>query len=475
MRRMVLLLLALAACGEPSAARLSPTDRFVFPAAVALTARQGVGHALLVASGNYDLNYDGSDGGTVLSVDPSPYVAADGSGGSAGRPGGALVKLGDGAHVGSFAGQMVVVDSTTCPVAGATATPPVPTPVEALVATRFADQIWRLPLDQDGHLGPCAGAGCTVPADARLRDPFGLALACRPDGARRSAFVSYLRTSDLGGATYQGYLAEIDLDAPAAPARPLLTGPAGLSGLAYDAQTDRIFATSELLGAAPVYILDLPACPASQAGCPEPAASVVNLWPSRPGLDLQSIALSNPQAGLARRAYVTARVYDSVLASIIMARPSGDLASVLLVLDAEDDLTGHPSFNLLRVVPIGMGPSQVVVLPARDPDPVSHLPRRDVVLASSGVDGVVSVYDDEQGRVAHEIPIDVGTGAPEAGRAPFGMAAELLGGAPKVARVYVAAVQQHVVGIVDVPLDSPGQAHALRDAGGALIRIGGFQ
>jgi len=48
--------------------------------------------------------------------------------------------------------------------------------------------------------------------------------------------------------------------------------------------------------------------------------------------------------------------------------------------------------------------------------------------------------------------------------------------AEDVARVYVAASRTQQVGIIDVPLSSPGQAHVLRDgATGALVRIGGLQ
>ena len=87
-------LLALAACGEPSAVRTTPTDRFAFPSAVAVTARASGGTALVVASGNFDLAYDGPNGGTVLSVDPSDWDPVAGTGGSAGRPGGELVPFG---------------------------------------------------------------------------------------------------------------------------------------------------------------------------------------------------------------------------------------------------------------------------------------------------------------------------------------------------------------------------------------------
>jgi hypothetical protein len=467
MRWLTVALLALAACGEPSSVRRSPTDRFVFPSAVALTARQDGGAALVVASGNYDLTYDGADGGTVISV--RPELAADG--GSARPGGGALVKLGEGANVASFTGELVVADAATCPGYGTAARPP-----EALVTTRFADQVWRLPLGLDGSLGPCPGGACTLPVEPLLHDPFGLALACRPDGQRRSAFVGYLRTARLGGPGLGGWIAQVDLDDSAAASRTIQVGDAALSGMAYDGASDRLFVLAQPFLSAPVYLVDLTTCPLGLAACPEPAVTLFDLATAQAGLDLQSIALSNPQAGLRRRAYVSARVYDPSLAAIIGVRPAADIGAVLLVLDVEENGFGRPALTLLRQIDVGLGVSQVKVLPVRPP--VAGVPQRDVVVVSSAGEGVVTVYDDDL-DLARYIPLDSTSGAPEAGRSPFGLAAQLLPGATPaddVARVYVAASQAGVVGIIDVPLAQPDQARALRDATtGTLVRIGGLQ
>lgn len=464
------LLLAAAACGEPTSQAVTPTDRFAYPSAVALTARPGGGRALVVASGNYDLAYRGSDGGTVLSVDPTP-AQPDGSGGSAGRAGGALVKLGEGAHVGSFTGELVVADAETCPVPGAASQAP-----EALVTTRYADQVWRLPMGADASIGPCAG-DCVVPVPHGVYDPFGLALACRPDGLRRSAFVGFMRPSTLGGIVEQGWIAEVDLDSATSYTRIMPLGGSALGGMAYDAATDRLFVLGQPVLGAPVYVLDLGPCPSGVAACAAPRFTSVDLWSLLPGLDLQSIALSNPQAGLGRRAYVSARVYDPNLAQIIGYRPGADLAAVLLVLDVEEGVTGRPALRLLSHVdlPAGLGPSQVKVLPVRAP--AAGVPRRDVVVVSGAGEGVVLVYDDDDGA-ARYLPIDGTTGAPEVGRAPYGLAAERLAGATPdddVARVYVAASRAATVGIVDVPLARPAQAHVLRTTSGAPVRIGGIK
>lgn len=439
-------LLAVAACAEPSATRTTPLDRFAGPSAVALTAG---GQALVVASGNYDLSYDGVDGGTVISVDP---VA------SARYGGGALAPLGEGAHVGSFTGELVAVDADTCP----TSDPANQLP-EVLVATRFADQVWRLPLGAGGTLAPCTGAACVLPIDANLHDPFALTLAC--SATRRSAFVSYLRTASVGGSALVGWIAQVDLDHPG-DTRVLRAGNDPTSGMAYDATTDRLYVMGRTSLAANVFVMDLTPCPTGLAACATPVVTGADLSLTLEGLDLQSIALSNPQAGLGRRAYVSARLYDPALGKLLGVRPGADIGAALLVLDVEENRAGHPALTILDVIPVGMGASQVKVLPVRPG-------LRDVVVVSSAVEGVLTVYDDDTG-LTRTIPIDQRTGAPEAGRGPFGLAVALQPGGT-TARVYVAASQQGVVGIVDVPLATPGLAAAPRDAAGALLRIGGLQ
>ncbi|MCM2333907.1 MAG: hypothetical protein NDI82_08150 [Anaeromyxobacteraceae bacterium] len=459
-------LLVLAACAEPSAVRTTPTDRLVGPSAVAVTTPASGGTALLVVSGNYDLTYDGANGGTLLSVDPADWDPVTGTGGSAGRPGGELLKYGEGAHVGSFTGELAVADAVTCPVKpGDPARAP-----EAIVPTRFADEVWRLPLSLEGEVSPCP-AGCLVPTDPDLHDPFGATLACRPDGLRRSAFVGYLRTAAVAGVFEKGWVVEVDLDDPASANRSIQVGDAGLGGMAYDALTDRLYVLERRLLAAPIHILDLTTCPSGLAACPTPASARVTLDTAILGLDLQSMALSNPQPGvLGRRGYVSARVYDASLASLFQARPTNDIGAVLLVLDLEENASGRPAMTVLNVVPVGMGTGQVLVLPARPG-------LRDLVVVSGATDGVLTVYDDEQGVVARAITMDDETGAPEAGRGAYGLAMEPVTKADGAyARVYVAASQQAAVGVVEVPLARPGHAQVARmPSTGELRRIGGLQ
>ncbi|MBK9518831.1 MAG: hypothetical protein IPO09_16065 [Anaeromyxobacter sp.] len=481
MRRLAALLVTLAACGEPAAVRTPPMDRFLAPTGLALTsvpARSGGGaSALLVGSSNFDLNYDGPTGGTVLSVNPDPAA----EGGSAGQPGGALVRLPatGGARIGSYAGNLAVADGRTCPgyvdpVHGSLAT--------ALVPSRFDGALHRVPVAADGGVVACDAPGCRVAFDVRLLDPYVVTLGCRRGGARRSAFVGFLQVAALDGATAaSGHVAEVDLDDPSGATPgffPVGRGP--ISDMAYDAVTDRLFvATRPAVAAAPssqalLYAVDLGSCRPGQAGCAAPQE--VDLFDALRGADLQGLALSNPQPGLTRRLYVAVRVYDVSLFSLLGFRPSTDQAGALLVLDAEEDETGRPALSLVRVVPVGLGPGQVRVLPQRPALP-GGAPRRDLVVVASTQDGAVAVYDDQLGAVARTLALDPDTGAPEAGRAPYALAVEPVptGGAAPVARVYVAAFKQSVVSLVDVPLLAPGSAQALRGAAGELIRIGGVE
>lgn len=479
MRALAALLLVLAACGEPASVRAPPLDRFLSPSGLALTAspaRPGGGSsALLVVSGNYDLAYDGATGGTLLSVNPD--LAADG--GSAGQPGGALVKLpaGGGARLGSYGGDLAVVDGVTCPGyvdpishGGAT----------ALVASRYTTKLHRVPLEADGGVLPCDGPGCALPFASGLLDPYAVTVACRPDGARRSAFVGFLGVSSMGGIALAGHVAEVNLDDGSGAVPPFFPlGFAPISDLAYDAQTDRLFvATRPAISVAPstrasLYVVDLGRCRPGDTGCPPPHE--VDLSASLRGADLQDLAFSNVQPGLRRRLYVAARVYDVSLFALLGVRPTNDSAGALLVLDLEEDALGHPALKVQRILRLGIGPGRVAVLPVR-PVKDDLTPRRDLVVVTTSQDGAVAVYDDETGQVVRIISIDAGTGAPEAGRSPYSLAVEPATTGPAtapVARVYVGAFAQSVVTPVDVPLLSPWAADPIFKANGAPARIGG--
>jgi hypothetical protein len=444
-------------------------DHFFTPAGVALTSVSGTNavsggnQALLVVSSNFDLRYDTEQGATLLSVDPWRYDDATASGGSAGRPGGALVKLGPGAQLGSFAGPVAIVDQATCPGLGQ---------VEALVASRYTRKLYRFPIGADGGVAPCQGVACEVALDEDLLDPAAIGIACRSDGLRRSAWVGYLRAPPIGpvlGRT--GWISEFDLGDLQQPPRtiPLGFGPVG--DMAYDALTDRLYAIGRFAGLyAPLNIVELPACVHTASGCPVARVQTIDLYQSLAGAELVGIALSNPQPGRGRLAYISARIFDESYARATRARPSWDIGGALLVVELNDGVTGVPSARVRQVVPIGLGAGSVRVLPVRPG-------LADIVVVPSTGDGTLQIYDDEVGAVVRVVSLDQVTGAPEAGRHPSAMAVDDRGAE---ALVYVAAFTDWTVSILRVPLATPSTADLLRHPAGVPqagkpIRIGSVQ
>ena len=442
MRRLFALTVLLAAgCSERVADRPPPLDAFYYPVGVALapsTSAAG-GQALLVTSSDVDLRYGPEEGSTLISVDPLASLGADN---------GVLTVLGA-SRLDSYAGPITVANSITCPgYAGS----------EALLASRGQHRLWRFPLDAEGGVQPCAPGDCTVPLSPDVNDPYAITLACRADGQRRSAYVAYLQSPPVAGyAAGVAWLSELDLEDPARPLRTIPLSYYGpVSDLAFDETTDRLFAVGRYAGqVAPLFVLDLKGCPPPKAGesCPGPGVHTpIDLYALQRGADLRSIALSNPIPGQPRRAYISAVLYDADLATATGVRPSYDVGGVVMVLDLVEDPSGSPSVRLVRGVDAGLGTGQIRVLPARGAG------QRDLVVWANSVAGTVTVYDDDLGAIARVLTVDPKTGAPLAGREPFGLAVSD-GGAN--ATVYIAAFSSSTVAVLNVPLANPGLADLL--------------
>jgi hypothetical protein len=457
MKRAAWLLLAVVtACNENIAHVQPPMDRFFFPGGLALTPVAGGNQALLVASANFDLHYDRDVGATILSVDPSVYDEVNGVGGSAGRPGGALVKLGPGAQVGSYTGPLALVDGSPCGLDPG---------LVAYTASRYTGKLYRVPVGADGSVGPCQGTDCVLGLEQALSDPAALGVACRPDSLRSSLFVSYLRAPALG--TYNtgtAWLSEFDLRDLGKPPRTFAMTDGPVGDMAYDALTDRLYAVGRFAGLfSPLFILDLPACsltnPLDQNACPNPRVRTVDLYGSLPGAELVGIALSNPQPGRLRSAYLSVRIYDVGYASAIGGRPGFDVGGAIMVVDLEEDLLGQPSARVRSVVPIGIGAGTVRVLPVRPG-------LGDLVVVPSTGDGTIQVYDDEVGAVVRVVSLDSTTGAPLAGHLPSATAVEDRG---TEALVYIASFQDWTVSALRVPLADPTSADLLRHPAGTPL------
>lgn len=410
---------ALSACGPPPSAASAPLDRFSTPIALALSEGE-----LLVVSTNFDLTYDLSDGGSVLPVDLAVSPAA--------------VRAG-GVRIPSYAGELAVADPVACGLPGRLAVVPV----------REGNDLYRIAVGPDGALS--CGAGCRTPLRNDFQDAFGVAVVCRADDPatpanerRASAFVSFLRTPSS-----RGQIVEIDLQSGAAlSTRDVGVGP--VRSLAYDPLTERLFMTSIESGTvAPLRWLELAgSCPVGIAtadgGCP---VGGVDLASFLRGAELRGVALSNPQPGRTRRAFVAARVYNADLAATIGGRPGFDVGGVLFVLDLVEGRTGLEP-RLAGIFDVGLGANEVEVLPPR-------AGKGDLVAVTASDDGLLWIYDDEQNSLVRVFGRDPRTGIPLLGRQPFALAARDDGAS---ARLFVSSFKDGFVTPVDVPLDAPWTA-----------------
>lgn len=422
-RRSLFALLALAAlaCGVEEYARPPPLDRFTFPTGLALHRLPSGTNALLVVSTNIDLLYDAEAGGTVISLDPSADPPR--------RLGAAVIP--------SFGGAIAVADEERCPGLGA---------ARALVGSRYSGTVSGLEVGAVGEL--TCGPGCALEVPGSVLDPFGVATACLGD--RRYAYFGY-----LGLSAGLGAVAEVDLDTGESIELRTTAAP---YAMAHEPERDRLWITGVAWQQAPIQYVELGIpCVVGERGCYE--TQRYDLYPRLPGAEVRGLALSTPLPGVGRRAYVAVRFYDPDLAASLGARPSYDVSAALLVLDIEDGPLGRPPdpIPILNVVPIGLGASEVRVL--------ARPGLRDLVVVTSTVEGLVTLYDDEIGAVSKvfalaqtmdpaENPGGMPLGTPLVGQQPFGLAVESRGG---LEWIYVSAFGSSVVTAITVdPADPSG-------------------
>ena len=432
-RLAILLSLGLAACvKEEVADPLPTTDRLYFPNGVAIAKPLGGVPYVLVASSNFDLRYSASEGGTLVSVDPAtaPDHAAFTAAGSQ--------------RIGSYAGPVAVIDGTRCP--GAVE--------EAFVASRYDDVLFRLQLSQGGGL--TCGAGCQTHFSSPLRDPFPVAIACRPSGSR--AFVGFLSTPTSTQATGAGaWIAELDLSASPSPVRELEIGDGPVRGIAYDAAADRLWLTSRSSGSRALLHTVLLSDPAWAGASPRDAVETYDLYPAVRGAELRSVAVGSTPLSGPQRLYVTARLYDAEYQDSTGNRPSTDVGGVLIVLDVVDGPAGLPLVTVHKVVDLGMGAGDVAVVP--------NGTNRDVVVVTVADDNLVVVYDDEWEVVASVFGRDPTTGAPALARTPVALAVDPTGAAG-TPLVYVAAFGDHDVATFSLDPTRPWAPVKLNRIGG---------
>jgi hypothetical protein len=434
------------ACGEGARTIPGPLDRFTYPTGITLAPLQGgAGRALVVVSSNFDLRYSPDQGGSVIAVNPDLST------------GDTLSILGA-ARIGSFGGEVAVVTPTATPgVEGGAAAPATCANFagaqQVLVPSRGQNALYRVGLDSAGGLS--CGPGCFVPLNSSLADPYGVAVACRPvaGGIEATAYVSHLRVPQE-----IGYLSRLDLVANALSTLSVNVSP--VSSFAWDTKNQRLFFTGRF-GA-----LDLAALRWIDPAFSETLVHEQNFGTDVRGSELRSIALSSPGAGgpnAAPRAYIAVRLFNRDVVTSVGVRPA-DVSGALAVVDLTD-LGAGPTARLVRLVPVGVGPNQVIVMPRGDG-------RRDVVAISNTDEGTLVLYDDDTGGIAAVVGT-VGAnldGDPfkatvkrTFGRQPFGLASEAKGASSR--RIYVGSFDRGFVTALDVDLNSPSSVSFVRRFG----------
>ncbi|HET9595729.1 MAG TPA: hypothetical protein VFP65_09125 [Anaeromyxobacteraceae bacterium] len=481
---------ALGACGDRASFIDPPGDRLFFPTGMALrrvnaaggTCRPADGAAcrthLLVASSNFDLAFSATEGGTLAVIDADAAVEA------ASQPGAtsplplttAGVLVGAPVPVGSYAGEVAVVDDSTCPgwEDGIPGQPP-NTP-EALVTSRQLGSLYRVALGSDGP----SCRNCAVKLNTALADPFGVTVACGsfPPSAglapqpRRDAWVTYLRAPQS-----LGWLTRVDLDvhAPLAGNTDVNIGRVSTHSSAYDPSTTRLYVSPRFdtnASSAPLRSLQLGRFDLSDTstGTFGGALQAIDLTSVLRGAEPRGLALSRgPRApGTAPRLFMGLRVFDATLASQLGVRPSGDLAGALVAFDTVTGPDEAITPRFAAILPIDRGAT--VVRTVERLATATEPAKRDLVFATATDDSSLLVYDDEVGKVAQVIafcqptendptPGPCQAGRPRLGLQPFGLAvearaADALHPAPYV-RVYVGSFDRNWVNILDMDPANP--------------------
>jgi hypothetical protein len=445
------------ACSDTGPVTPPVTDRFFYPTGLAIRHVDANGAPapanclagtdtcrtqLLVVSSNFDLRFDSASGGTVMAVDvdralqlydpsqpPQPLQPA--------TAGGAQLGV---ARIGSFGGEVAILDGTTCSGFGG---------AEALVASRSLNVLYRVSIGANGELS--CGGGCRLPLQSTFGDPYGVTVACGNFGGtdQQLAFVTYLRTPDS-----EGQLSQIDLATGNRTEKDLGSVSTARSTV-FDASSARLYVTQLFaeVGSSPLRWFSLAAAE---------DVSSMNLYSLVPGAELRSMAISSDS----QRAYLALRIYDVDTASATGLRPLDDVGGALAVMDISPGPGGQPAARLLNVVPIDRGASEIQVVPRIDPatsqqrvDPRSGEPLRDLVAVTCTDDSTLTLYDDQTGSVAKVFgicggvagelqPVPCKFGDPLTGGQPFGLAVEPLANGD--ARLYVGSFDRWWINVIEI-------------------------
>jgi len=449
-----LALLLTTACGPGIAPRPPLANAFYFPSGIWFQAfSPGKEGYLYVASANYDKRYD-SGAVSVVKLSSVPGLPAVGTGGLVPVE---LTNLGsDVAQVmiQSFAGEMAAYltpsDGQGNPCFGTSDNPSPDCRIRLFVPTRAEGDLLEI-VDARGSTLTClhGGTNCVDPTlsltalesvgdgKPRASEPIGVAVS----SADADVLVTHLKAADSPPKTnmnLETYVVELSAINPViGPSNFLSLGllpNAGPSTSSVAIGSRYAYLSARFISAAGtlIYVIDRQ----SKVTDPTTMRSTVSLYNA--GLETSFLTLESRGVALGRnetRLYVAGRSPDSLVVANILP-PIGSV----------------PNLRVARAVAVPDGPNQVKVIP--------RPPRGDLVVVTSSTAGVVSIYDDDVGRLVSQIS--------GVGSQPFGIAVQPADPAspfPNVARVFVSDFGDGRVAVIDVDVVQPEKSRLVAHLG----------
>ena len=453
----ILALLLTAACAPGIAARPPLKDAFYFPSGIWFQAfSPGKEGYLYVAGANYDKRYD-SGAISAVKLSSVPGLPAVGAGDLV------PVQLEDlGSDVSqvmiqSFAGEMAAYltpsDAQGSPCFGSSNNPSPDCRIRLFVPTRAEGDLLEI-VDALGSTMTCfhGGTNCIDPAlsltalenvgdgKPRAPEPIGVAVSSSGDD---DVFVTHLKAADSPPKTnllQETYVVDLSAINPViAPSSFVSLGLTSLFGAGPSTSSVAIGSRYAYLSAryisasgTMIFVLD------RQSKVTDPVTMRTSMTLYNPGLEASYLTLESRGVALGKnetRLYVAGRSPDSLVVANILP-PSG----------------GVPNLRVARAVSLPDGPNQVKV--------ISRPPRGDLVVVTSSTAGVVSIYDDDVGRLVSQIN--------GVGSQPFGIAvqpADPGGRYPNVARVFVSNFGDGRVAVIDVDVVQPEKSRLVAHLG----------
>lgn len=489
------ILLALA-CTDRVPMFAPPEDRFFWPTGIAVRHVDASGAAsdcvptepaldgtcrtqLFVVSSNLDLRYDVRMGGTLLAIDVDRAIEDQKIPSDLSPPPLSEAAILGSLRIGSFGGQVAIVDSVSCN--GWTGAP------QALVASRSLNRLQRITIGSPGGEDflrcdeNCAVALDTVASEVipSVGDPYGITVACGQFPAAgpypssggsptpgtpvpsQLAFVSHLRSVMPSGHS-AGVLSRVDLGR-SSEVTLVDTGLVPTHATVFDPVSTRLYFTSVFSAArySPLGWVTL-ATPAAPLEPPWNMAEIVR------GAEVRGMVLSTDKT----RAYLAIRLFDEYYAAVTGYRPTTDAGGALAVMDLTQQPDGRPSGRILDVIPLERGAAEIRIVGRG----AAGAAKRDLVAIVGSDDASLTLYDDETGAIARTITLcDPGTvagtvtgrvdppvpscaaGTPQLGARPFGLAVQpyRLAGGADAARIFVGSMDRGWVNVITIDPNDP--------------------